>query len=323
MTTQSVTALVPIEQTTTFAIEAATTTAVELNPAIAYLVSLDSKRSRRTMTSCLNRVAAMLGYDSLHVCPWGNLRRHHIQAIRERLVELDRAPSTINTYIAALKGVALEAWGMKMLDTDSYQHIKQVRSVRGSRLPRGRALADAEAQGLVVTCEEDKRSIGLRDAAIVSVLLGCGLRRSEVVSLDMEHVDWSQDALRVIGKGNKERLAFMPDGTVKRLRRWVTEVRGDDPGPLFTRIRRHDDVTSSRLTDQAIYYILQKRHQEAQVAKVAPHDLRRTFATNLLDQDVDLLTVKEAMGHASLATTQQYDMRGHKKLKEASKQLSI
>ncbi|MDE9500297.1 integrase, partial [Xenorhabdus bovienii] len=83
--------------------------------------------------------------------------------------------------------------------------------------------------------------------------------RSEIISLDMKHIIRREQALRVMGKGNKERLSYMPEGTWERLNRWVDEVRGDHPGPLFTRIRRHDDVTDNRLSDQAIYHILEIR----------------------------------------------------------------
>ncbi|MEQ1966172.1 tyrosine-type recombinase/integrase [Xenorhabdus nematophila] len=293
------------------------------NPAIAYLVSLGSKRSRQTMKSFLNIVAKMLGYQNVRDCTWGAMRRHHIQAIMEMLSDAGKAPATINTYLSALKGVALEAWTMKQLDTDNFQHIKQIRSVRGNRLPKGRALERYEIKTLFFTCENDVSTKGLRDAAIIGVLLGCGLRRSEIVSLDMKHIIRREQALRVMGKGNKERLSYMPEGTWDRLTRWVDEVRGDHAGPLFTRIRRHDDVTDNRLSDQAIYHILETRRIESGVEKFAPHDLRRTFASAMLDNGEDIVTVKDAMGHSSITTTQKYDRRGDERLRNAARNLDF
>ena len=293
------------------------------NPAVAYLISLGSKRSRQTMGSFLNIVARMIGFQNLRDCAWESIRRHHVQAVIQMLSDSDRAPATINTYLAALKGVALEAWTMKQIDTDSYQHIKQVRSVRGSRLPNGRALEKHEVRALYFTCENDRSSKGLRDAAILAVLVGCGLRRSEVVALDMECVITREQALRVLGKGNKERIAYVPDGAWQRLMRWVEEVRGEQPGALFQRIRRFDDVTADRMTDQAIYHILETRRIEAGLEKFAPHDLRRTFASAMLDNGEDIITVKDAMGHASVTTTQKYDRRGDERLKQASRRLEF
>jgi site-specific recombinase XerD len=97
------------------------------------------------------------------------------------------------------------------------------------------------------------------------------------VGLDLRDVVTDERALRVLGKGNKERLAYMPAGTWQRLRTWIDDVRGEKDGPLFTRIRRFDTLTNDRLTDQAVYHVLQVRQRQAGVTKCAPHDLRRTL----------------------------------------------
>lgn len=158
---------------------------------------------------------------------------------------------------------------------------------------------------------------------MLTVILGCGLRRSEAVGLDFRDVVTQDRASRVLGKGNKERLAYMPAGAWQRLQMWIDQVRGVNDGPLFTRIRRFDTLTSDRLTDQAVYHILQKRQCQAGIAKCAPHDLRRTFATAMLDNGEDLITVKDAMGHASVTTTQQYDRRGEARLRAARERINL
>jgi len=293
------------------------------DPARSYLLSLNSPRSRQTMASFLGIVAGMLGAVSVETCSWGSLRRHHVMAITEMLRDTGRATATINTYLAALKGVAKEAWMLRLMDVESFQHIRAVRNLRGSRLPRGRALPPGEIRQLFAVCNADRSSLGPRDAAMLAVILGCGLRRSEAVTLSLSDVVTQERALRVIGKGNKERLAFMPAGSWQRLQLWIDQVRGEAPGPLFTRIRRFDTLTHERLTDQAVYHILQVRQRQAGIAKCAPHDLRRTFATAMLDNGEDLITVKDAMGHASITTTQQYDRRGEQRLRSARDRLDI
>ena len=294
-----------------------------VSPARAYLLSLNSSRSRQTMASFLGIVAGMLGAASLDTCSWGSLRRHHVMAVTELLRDTGRATATVNTYLSALKGVAKEAWMLKLMDVESFQHIRAVRNLRGSRLPRGRALPPEEIRALFDACEADKSSTGVRDAAMLAVILGCGLRRSEAVGLDLSDIVTSEHALRVLGKGNKERLSYMPAGSWQRLLFWIDQVRGEHPGPLFTRIRRFDTLTNDRLTDQAVYHILQVRQRQAGIAKCAPHDLRRTFATAMLDNGEDLITVKDAMGHASITTTQQYDRRGEARLRSARDRLDL
>ncbi|EMH1103572.1 tyrosine-type recombinase/integrase [Proteus mirabilis] len=315
------TSLVLAEKQPLLDLNATFTSPTQTNPALAYLRSLGSKRSRQTMGSFLTIVAKMIGFSSIKHCQWGALRRHHIQAIIDMLSDADKAPATINTYLAALKGVALEAWAMKLMDTESYQHIRQIKSVRGSRLPKGRALTGHEIRALFRCCEKDHSSKGLRDAAILSVLLGCGLRRSEIVALNYEHIQFRDQAFIVRGKGNKERISYMPEDTWERVQLWIDEIRGSQDGALFTRIRRFDDVTDERITDQAIYYILETRQQESGIDKFAPHDLRRTFASAMLDNGEDIVTVKDAMGHASIMTTQRYDRRGDDRLRKAARHL--
>jgi len=294
-----------------------------VNPARAYLLSLNSARSRQTMTSFLSIVARILGAGDLTGCNWAALRRHHVLALTEMLRDAGLAVTTVNTYLSALRGVAMEAWMLKQMGVEDYQHIRAIRSVRGSALPRGRALAREEIRALFAACEADRSSKGVRDAALLAVILGCGLRRSEAVALSYGDILPGDRALKVLGKGNKERLAYVPAGAWERLTLWIDQIRGEQPGPLFTRIRRHDFLTDDRLTDQAVYHILQVRQREAGLDKCAPHDLRRTFATAMLDNGEDLITVKDAMGHASVTTTQKYDRRGEEKLRKAREQIDI
>ncbi len=183
-------------------------TVMQANPAQAYLLSLNSARSRQTMSSFLKIVSRMLGAVSLADCNWWALRRHHVLALVEMLRDAGRAVATVNTYLSALKGVAGEAWMLKQMDVENYQHIRAVRQVRGSALPRGRALAREEIRALFSACEAETGSIGVRDAALLAVILGCGLRRSEAVALSYEDIRLADRALRVLGKGNKERLAM-------------------------------------------------------------------------------------------------------------------
>jgi len=148
-------------------------------------------------------------------------------AVTELLRDTGRATATVNTYLSALKGAVKEAWMLRLIDVESFQHIQAVRNLRGSRLPRGWALPPEEIRALFAACEADGSSIGVRDAAMLAVILGCGLRRSEAVGLDLCDVVTDEQALRVLGKGNKERLAYMSAGTWQRLQKWNDEVGGE------------------------------------------------------------------------------------------------
>lgn len=277
-----------------------------LNPALVYLRSLNSPRSVQTMASLLAIGARILGATSVETCCWGSLRRHHVLGIVEVLQETNLTKSTINNYLSALKGVAREAYKLKLMDYESHLSIMELGNFQGREAPRGRTLQRDEIHRLFAVCEADRSSSGPRDAAILSVILGCGLCRSEVVGLNLNDVAINEMALRVRGKGQKERMVYMPLGTMQRLILWVDLMSGEDSGPLFIRIRRFDRLTDARLTDQAVYHILQVRQSEAGIEKCVPQDLRRTFATVMLEAGEDLIKVTNAMGHASITTTMQY-----------------
>ncbi|MGR5237544.1 tyrosine-type recombinase/integrase [Vibrio alfacsensis] len=293
------------------------------NPAISYLQSLASRKSRRTVASCLNSSVKFFGGTNLEQWPWHELNNVHLRFIIDTLLELKRAPRTINLYLAALKGVANEAFAMKLISSDTLALIKMVKSVKGHQIPKGRALDDQEIQVLFQHLDQEQDVGSIRDAAIISLMLGAGLRRSEVVALNLDDAKYRDMSLLVRGKGNKQRQVYLPKQSWKRLVLWMEQVRGPESGALFYRIRRHGDVTQSRLTDQAIYYILKRRRELAMLHHpFAPHDLRRTFASGMLDCGEDLGTLKDALGHSSITTTQQYDHRHLARLKDARSRLN-
>lgn len=299
------------------------------NAAVRYLLSLKSDQSKVTMQSFLNNVARIIGFSDLHSCPWGSLRRHHVLAIVSLLSskpdengsDIDqrkgKAPATVNTYLAGIKGVCKEAWFLHQLNVEDYQQIKEVKGDSGSRLPKGRALRPEEVRLLLQACDEDEKRLGLRDGAMLAILAGCGLRRAEIVNLDVASLVRKDRTLKVIGKGNKERIAFIPAGAWTRLTAWLDAADLQD-GPMFTRIRRHGAMTSERMSSQSVYHILHERSLQAGIENVAPHDLRRTYATTLFEKGIDIITVKDNLGHASITTTQRYDKRSDERRRKAS-----
>ena len=95
-------------------------------------------------------------------------------------------------------------------------------------------------------------------------------------------------------------------------------MRGTAPGPLFVRFYRYDTITHQPITAQSIYKALSKRCLEAGIEEASPHDLRRTFATNMLNEGIDTITLQRMMGHASLETTKKYDMQGEDAMRLAA-----
>jgi len=143
----------------------------------------------------------------------------------------------------------------------------------------------------------------------MGVLYAAGLRRAEVVTLEVSDYDPETGALIVWGKGNKERIAYIDNGAADAVREWIS-VRGDVPGPLFCPVTQIGEVVGRGMTDQAVYAILQTRAAKANVRAFSPHDLRRSCVSDLLDAGVDISVVQRFVGHASVTTTARYDRQG-------------
>lgn len=303
------------------------------NPALQYITSLQSHLSKKVMTSLLDVVARYLGYSGIRDCDWVSISNYHVMAFVSDSINAGKAPSTINTYLAAIRGVARAAWRSKMISRDQLDRILDVSAVRGTRLAKGGALDADEIKALIQICLSDTSPRGIRDCALFSLSIGCGLRRSELIALTRGDVDLKYEVIRVLGKGNKEREAYMPPAVTNFLQTWMEYqsnywlskigVAAEDSMPLFPRIKRHDVVTNEFITSQAVWYLLKERLKIGGMEDRSPHDLRRTFATILLDQGEDIFTVQQAMGHSNVATTQKYDRRGVKNVMSAAKKFNL
>ncbi len=117
-------------------------------------------------------------------------------------------------------------------------------------------------------------------------------------------------------------MAYATDGCANALRDWLL-VRGTAPGPLFSKISKAGKIATHCMSDQAILYILKKRANEAAVAAFSPHDLRRSFVSDLLDAGADIVTAQKLAGHANVATTARYDRRGEATKRKAAQLLHV
>jgi site-specific recombinase XerD len=209
--------------------------------------------------------------------------------------------------LAALRGVLRECWRLGLTSAETYQRASDLEPVRGETLPAGRALGAGELRALFGVC--GNTAAGRRDAALLAVLYGAGLRRSELVGLDLADFDRVTGALTVQrGKGRKARVAYITGGAVAAVEAWLT-VRGDAPGALLGAVDKAGGVTVRHLSGQAVFNILERLAAAAGVASFSPHDLRRTMISDLLDAGADVVTVQRLAGHSSVSTTSRYDRR--------------
>jgi integrase len=309
---------------------------LDQNPAAVYLASLPSQQSRDTMKIALNRIAGVLGFEPVTVTvegkrkksedvtylyvEWSAMRYQHTAAIRARLIA-NYSPATANKMLSALRGVIKEAWRLGQMNAEDYQRAVDLEGVKVNTLPAGRDLAEGEVLALVKACIRDDSAAGYRDAAIIGLLSGGGLRRAELVKLQLEQFDADTGTIAVKhGKGGKERSVPVANGTLAALADWL-DLRGQEPGALFLPINKGGHIVGQRMTAQAVYNMLKKRAKEAGVKNFSPHDFRRTYAGDLLDAGVDIVTVAKLMGHANVETTGRYDRRPEEVKRQAASKL--
>jgi site-specific recombinase XerD len=292
------------------------------NPAAIYLASL-RPTGRRAMKNLLNVIAeiASSGRHSVFTLPWHELRYQHTSAFRAALQERYK-PASVNMALSALRQVLKEAWQLGQMSAEDYHRAANLKVVRNQSLPRGRALKGGELLALMTVCSQDPTPLGARDAALIAVLYAGGLRRSEVAKLDLGSYDEETGALTIQGgKGGKDRLAYLGTGG-EAIADWLT-LRGKSAGPLFYPIRRGGHIDQRRLSEQSVFDILKKRGKEAGVTSFSPHDMRRTFISDLLDAGADIATVQKLAGHADVQTTARYDRRGEVTKRQAAGKLHL
>jgi site-specific recombinase XerD len=152
--------------------------------------------------------------------------------------------------------------------------------------------------------------VGLRDRAIVELLFSSGLRVSELVNLNRDHVNTKRREFMVRGKGQKDRPVFIGEATALRVEDYL-KSRIDNLPPLFLSYSRNNTVSNSgdyrRLTARSIQRLITKYARLAGITKhVSPHTMRHSFATDLLMNGADIRSVQSMLGHSNISTTQVY-----------------
>jgi integrase/recombinase XerD len=218
-------------------------------------------------------------------------------------------PTSLRRRTAAIRGFYRFAYGDGLIDRDLAARIDLPRQVR--RLPETLDVDETERLLEAASGELPDEAVRIRDRALLELLYAAGLRISEALGLDREDLSLDGGFVRVIGKGDKERLVPVGEVALDWLRRYleavrpawlalahVAPVRG---GPLFLSPR------GRRLGRQQAWAIVRRAAAAAGLPeRVSPHTLRHSFATHLLEGGADLRVVQELLGHASISTTQLY-----------------
>lgn len=212
------------------------------------------------------------------------------------------AVSTIERRLSAIKGLHRFALREGYVETDPAQAIPLPK--KPARLPD---VLSIEQISSLLDSIDTSTPIGKRDATMLEVLYGCGLRVSELVNLDRSHMLVDEGFLRVFGKGSKERMVPISGIAFDRMIEYLNDVRPELENPqtaanaaLFLNAR------GGRFTRQSVHRIVTRAGMSIGVKNLHPHTLRHSFATHLLEGGADLRSIQDMLGHADIATTQIY-----------------
>lgn len=287
----------------------------------AYIGGL-APSGRRGITSLLNRSAGILKRGAkADNYPWEQLNYAAVAKVRAALLDNGYAVSSVNMALSALRGVAQTAFNLNCINAETLARIRSVKRVSGDIQRKGRALDRQEIRALIHAAKQHPQSVRrYRDAAIVLTLCGTGLRAGELVKL--ERWDYDNGILTVRqGKGRKYREIHVADAVDKAIRAWLKVSANEAENALFSRIQRNGKTAIKPLTTTGLTGILAELQQTAGIARFTPHDMRRTFITLLLEQGVDINTVRQLAGHSDISTTTRYDCRGEGMKISASRRL--
>jgi site-specific recombinase XerD len=266
------------------------------------LDSLDSPHSRRAYERHLREFMAWH-----QATAQTTLSKAVVQRYAAELRESGLSAATVNQRLCAIRKLAIEAADNGALDAQLANGIRAVKGVRQEGTRTGNWLAKQQAQQLLETPDTGTLK-GLRDRAILALLLGCGLRRAEAANLTLDRIqqrDGRWVLVDIVGKRNKVRSVPMPNWTKKAIDEYVSAAVLT-AGTLFRPINKGGRIVGSRMSEQAIYNLVTDYATAVGFVSIAPHDLRRTFAKLAHKGGSGVDQIQLSLGHGSMQTTERY-----------------
>lgn len=221
------------------------------------------------------------------------------------LKEKNFRPRTLARKLSALRSF------FKFLQREGHIHENPAKLVLTPKLDKNlpKFLSEEEMTAFI-EAPDTSTEFGKRDRAVLETLYGAGIRVSELVSLNTDHIDMIGNIIKVMGKGRKERLVPIGNKAAQALRDYLDSRKHRSPAVFLNK-------DGGRLTDRSVRNIVDKHIRLASVGKdISPHVLRHSFATHLLNRGADLRSVQELLGHVNLSTTQIYTHVSTERLKK-------
>jgi integrase len=293
----------------------ATVTIPELEQSkTAVLNTLVSQHSRRSYEYAIGRFIAWYCSE-----PRLTFNRSVVVSYRSFLERLSLSAATINLHLSAIRRLADESAESGWLSPELAIGVRRVKGVKRLGRKMGNWLTRNQAQELVNAASKSNLR-GWRDGAMLGLLLGCGLRRSEVVGLHLEQLQSREGRwviVNLVGKGGRLRTVPMPSWCKELVDAWLRHS-GVSDGKVFRRVLKGGILQGAGVTANVVWYAVKRCAEQAGINNLAPHDLRRTCARLCHGCGGELEQIQFLLGHASVQTTERY-IGSKQKLQDAVK----
>lgn len=229
-----------------------------------------------------------------------------MNAYRSHLEERGLAPSTVAKALAAIRKLAEELVDIQQLDAAAAEAIRRVKGTKRQGVRLGNWLSADQAQDLL-NLPDTQTLKGKRDQALLAILLGAGLRRTEAADLTIGHFQQREGRwviVDIIGKHGRVRSVPIAAWVKGAVDIW-TDAAAITEGRLFRSINKGDKVTGESVSAQSLYMVI-AGYAAALNINLAPHDMRRTFAQLARKAHADIQQIQKSLGHASIQTTEKY-----------------
>lgn len=276
------------------------------------LMSEEKGLAANTLQSYRRDISQYLEYLESRRTTLEESSRTHVQGYILHLRKMERAPATISRILVSLRAFYTHLLQHRIVERDPTVQVDAPKPVK-----RQPSVLSVDEVGRLLDAPQTDTPFGLRDKAMLEILYATGIRVTELVSLDLEHVYLDMGFIRINGKAGKERLIpINPEARhwleqfMKLARRGWAGAEAGEPALFLNHL-------GSRLTRQGFWKIIKKYALDLGLdSEITPHTLRHSFAVHLLDNGADVKALQEMLGHSDLSSTLLYARSGDSRMKD-------